>query len=137
MVLVSYEYAFATFSGNGVLAASTARGLRDRFRDDDVMVVCARPIEDDDDGERDDKKREEKTKNMLDEVRDEERGTIVVVSVPVPKSKWGRLDKTCAHEEFAKNVSEKQLETVVTFGANHVLGVDWSSLELYKRIRKR
>ena len=137
VVLVSYEYAFATFSGNGVLAASTARGLRDRFRDDDVMVVCARPIEDDDDGERDDKKREEKTKNMPDEVRDEERGTIVVVSVPVPKSKWGRLDKTCAHEEFAKNVSEKQLETVVTFGANHVLGVDWSSLELYKRIRKR
>ena len=142
VVLVSYEYAFATFSGNGVLAASTARGLRDRFRDD-VMVVCARPIEEeeedarlgrrsDDDGERDDIN-EEKTKNMPDE----ERGTIVVVSVPVPKSKWGRLDKTCAHEEFAKNVSEKQLETVVTFGANHVLGVDWSSLELYKRIRKR
>ena len=145
VVLVSYEYAFATFSGNGVLAASTARGLRDRFRDD-VMVVCARPIEEeeedarngrrsDDDGERDDKS-EEKIKN-IPEVRDEERGAIVVVFVPVPKSKWGRLDKTCAHEEFAKNVSEKQLETVVTFGANHVLGVDWSSLELYKRIRKR
>ena len=87
MVLVSYEYAFATFSGNGVLAASTARGLRDRWDDDDGGV--RETIEDDDDGERDDKKREEKTKNMPDEVRDEERGTIVVVSVPVPKSKWG------------------------------------------------
>ena len=68
MVLVSYEYVRDVL-GERCLAASTARG-RDRWVT--TWVVCE-TTEDDDDGERDDKKREEKTKNMPDEVRDEER----------------------------------------------------------------
>ena len=48
VLFISYEYTFGTFSGNGVLAASTVRGfLNDDFDDDDAMttteilVVCA------------------------------------------------------------------------------------------------
>lgn len=130
VLFISYEYTFGTFSGNGVLAASTVRGfLNDDsdFDDDDAMtteilVVCARPTE------------LEEELRMEKEDEEEDKG---VLSVPVPKSKWGRLDKTCAYEEFATNVSEKQLEAIVKFRADVVLGVDWSSLEVYERIRKR
>ena len=98
------------------------------FDDDDdamtteILVVCARPTE------------LEEELRMEKEDEEEDKG---VLSVPVPKSKWGRLDKTCAHEEFATNVSEKQLEAIVKFRADVVLGVDWSSLEVCERIRKR
>lgn len=132
VLFISYEYTFGTFSGNGVLAASTVRGfLNDDssdFDDDDdamtteILVVCARPTE------------LEEELRMEKEDEEEDKG---VLSVPVPKSKWGRLDKTCAHEEFATNVSEKQLEAIVKFRADVVLGVDWSSLEVCERIRKR
>jgi hypothetical protein len=132
VLFISYEYTFGTFSGNGVLAASTVRGfLNDDssdFDDDDdamtteILVVCARPTE------------LEEELRMEKEDEEEDKG---VLSVPVPKSKWGRLDKTCAYEEFATNVSEKQLEAIVKFRADVVLGVDWSSLEVYERIRKR
>ena len=132
VLFISYEYTFGTFSGNGVLAASTVRGfLNDDssdFDDDEdamtteILVVCARPTE------------LEEELRMEKEDEEEDKG---VLSVPVPKSKWGRLDKTCAHEEFATNVSEKQLEAIVKFRADVVLGVDWSSLEVYERIRKR
>ena len=141
VLFISYEYTFGTFSGNGVLAASTVRGfLNDDsdFDDDDAMtteilVVCARPTELEEELPRE--KEDEEVNNTEDNHHHHHlRG---VLSVPVPKSKWGRLDKTCAYEEFATNVSEKQLEAIVKFRADVVLGVDWSSLEVYERIRKR
>jgi hypothetical protein len=139
VLFISYEYTFGTFSGNGVLAASTVRGfLNDDFDDDDAMttteilVVCARPTE------LEEELRMEKEEEEVKEVNtDDDHHIPRVLSVPVPKSKWGRLDKTCAYEEFATNVSEKQLGAIVKFRADVVLGVDWSSLEVYERIRKR
>jgi len=140
VLFISYEYTFGTFSGNGVLAASTVRGfLNDSDFDDDAMtttleilVVCARPTE------LEEELRMEKEEEEVKEVNtDDDHHIPRVLSVPVPKSKWGRLDKTCAYEEFATNVSEKQLVAIVKFRADVVLGVDWSSLEVYERIRKR
>jgi hypothetical protein len=127
ILFISYEYTFETFSGNGVLASSTVRGLR--FDGAEVMVVCARPKKEELSGKHDD------NNNNGEEEENEDGG--VLLSVPVPKSKWGRLDKTCAHEEFAMNLSEKQLVDIVKFRCDVVLGVDWSSHQVYARIKKK
>ena len=91
VLFISYEYTFGTFSGNGVLAASTVRGfLNDDsdFDDDDAMtteilVVCARPTELEEELPRE--KEDEEVNNTEDNHHHHLRG---VLSVPVPKSKW-------------------------------------------------
>ena len=93
VLFISYEYTFGTFSGNGVLAASTVRGfLNDDsdFDDDDddamtteILVVCARPTELEEELPRE--KEDEEVNNTEDNHHHHLRG---VLSVPVPKSKW-------------------------------------------------
>ena len=75
--------------------------------------------------------------DLLSKVRQVIPDHVLILSVPVPKSKWGRLDKTCAHEEFARFISEKQLMDIVKFRCDVVLGVDWSSHQVYARIKKK
>ena len=87
---MTYEYEFETFSGNGMLAMSTVRGLR-RRDGCTVLVICARPHCSVNDGTR------SVPKNG-------------VVDVAVPREKWNKLDKTCGHEVFANGLTEEKLE---------------------------
>ena len=118
IVFITYEFKYRTFSGNGVLAQSTIRGLAKKLSDDEIFVICARPDDDDDDDDDDGMYAEEEN--------------VRIMSVRVPKQKWGKLDRSCAYEEFANGLLD--LAKLLEFNADVYMGVDWSSANAFKRI---
>ena len=53
------------------------------------------------------------------------------VTVPV----WGRLDRLCSWAELAEqSESDAVVEQVASFQPSAILGVDWSSLPVYKAL---
>ena len=56
----------------------------------------------------------------------------------VPLSSWGRLDASAPYEEFAEGGSSPQIISyVASFSPAIVMMVDWSALELYRRLKQR
>ena len=58
--------------------------------------------------------------------------------VQVPVSRWGRLDASAPYEEFAEGGSSPQvISYVISFSPAIVMVVDWSALELYRRLKQQ
>ena len=56
----------------------------------------------------------------------------------VPVSRWGRLDASAPSADYAEGGSTLEVATLVSaFSPGIVMVVDWSGLELYRRLRQR
>lgn len=91
ILVISYEFTYSPFSGNGVLARSLVKGLLAcGLR---VLVICAKPA---------DEHAGQDNPIAPPDVTAVQDASLMVVPVPLPAAKgWQRLDSRAAHEEFA------------------------------------
>lgn len=124
VLYITLEFRAGAFSGNGVYAQSQARALgRAGHR---VLVVCGTPDAPD-------------SASAPDLVSPDlvSPDLVSVVALPVPSSKWGRLDVHSPWRAFADaaGASPDLVSAVRAFDPNVVLGVDWSSLPAWNALR--
>lgn len=114
--MLTIEFCFGTFSGNGVYAMSQVRALGRLGHD--VMVICGCP-------------RDAHVGSSL------EANEFWVEPVSLPSASWGRLDVGCGWREFAAGCGNGELLSRVQGfldGADVVLGIDWHSYVAYQRL---
>lgn len=113
ILFLSLEFSASTFSGNGIYAQSQVRALRGNGHS--VLVISGRPQSSGDD----------------------QAATIDIGIIEVPVSRWGKLDASAPHDEYAaKGSMPSVLKAVQEFKPDVVLQVDWSALNLYLQLRK-
>ncbi|KAA6428956.1 MAG: hypothetical protein FRX49_01066 [Trebouxia sp. A1-2] len=111
LVFISLEFSAATFSGNGVYARSQVRSLCKQQCE--VLIICGKPVD------------------HAGPSQTEGAAHLIEVTVPV----WGRLDRLCSWAELAEqSESDAVVEQVASFQPSAILGVDWSSLPVYKAL---
>ncbi|CAB9516303.1 Glycosyl transferases group 1 [Seminavis robusta] len=124
IILITYEFTFSTFSGNGILAISLVKSLVRRGCH--VTVWCCRPpttCTNDNDGQ-------------VPDLTEEELERLTIVSTTISTAdKWRRLDDESAWEEFVwSSLSESSQATLApssssaAAGSTHtaVLVIDWT-----------
>jgi len=129
-LLVTLEYNYECFSGNGTLSQALVRGITTRStspeeaivdRDGaEVLVVCAKPT----------------AAVAAERATLDSNGDVPVLYVDVPSEKWFDLSLNGAWREFAKACEREDVRAQAQIWApSCVLGVDWSSKAAAEALR--
>ncbi|KAG1669501.1 hypothetical protein FOA52_015668 [Chlamydomonas sp. UWO 241] len=115
VLFITLEFSSGTFSGNGIYAQSQVRALAGLGHQ--VFVISARP-------------------HAHGTEPGSTQGAVRVVEVPV--SSWGRLCAAAPYAEFATGGASPEVATAVAaFAPDVAMGVDWSSLPLYRALAQQ
>ncbi|CAE7731907.1 PCMTD1 [Symbiodinium pilosum] len=125
LVLVTYEFTYSPFSGNGILARSIAKALLKLGCH--VCVLCCRPSEE-----------AQRTDHHLStpEISEEAAGRLTLIPLQLAKGDgWCKLDDKSAWDQFAfGNLDEhgRLLLAGCVRDADAVLAIDWTGAHAYK-----
>ena len=119
LLVVSYEFTYSPFSGNGVLARSLVKGLL--FSGVRVLVVCAAP---------DEAQESHDQPIAAPEVTAEQEASLLVLPVKLSAAAgWRKLDAGSAHEAFAEGaagLAERVLSELGSRGPLAAIAIDWT-----------
>ena len=125
VVVVTYEFTFAPFSGNGMLARALVRALLELGCN--IAVVCARP--------------HSKDLSHLNHIEQSELDhasiqQLSLLPVHLPEnSTWRRLDQQSAWETFAQGAANLTMDAFST-QPDAVLAVDWTGAAAWRKMRQ-
>ena len=109
LLVITLEYAYSTFSGNGTYAVATVRLLRAAGHD--VRVLCGAPAAGD---------------NCAFAAEPS--------CVAVPLATWGRLDRQSDWQAFASKAGVQGETLLSGWAPDCVLGVDWTSVAAFEAL---
>jgi RimJ/RimL family protein N-acetyltransferase len=122
VLVLTYEFTYAPFSGNGVLARSLVKGLLGQGAT--VLVLCCRPTPT--------PPGQPGTYSpdwpiALPEVSAAQAAALSVRAITLPVTAgWQKLDRASAHELFATGAADCTEEVAADFGPEAVLAIDWT-----------
>eukprot|EP00117_Sycon_ciliatum_P036693 scpid41979/ scgid1621/ len=128
VLFVTLEYADPIFSGNGVLSRTMVNALL--ALDYEVLVVCAVPST----SASDLLSSSSSAEHALQRFNGSSGTSHSLLSVAVPVSKWLRLDRHSAWQEFAMGMASLRSQ-VEAFGVDIVMAVDWSGWHALERLK--
>jgi len=133
--LITYEFTYSPFSGNGILARSIVKSLL--LLGCHLTVVCRRPSLMHSDG--DGGTAEEQHNNHLEipELTDEQAKRLELISLPLSKNQsWKRLDRGSAWEDFTyESFVSSELGEDVTMAfdnADVTMAIDWTGAHAWR-----
>ena len=144
VILISYEFTYNVFSGNGILARSLVKSLlKQGLR---LTVWCCRPPPPTGNGKKNTSDKEDDNGKdhplAVPELTQEQADRLEIVATAIPDpQKWHRLDDGSAWEEFCwKNVSKsKQQSSILVEAAKraqYVLAIDWTGHAAWRSFGK-
>jgi len=123
LVLLTYEFTFSSFSGNGILARSIVKALlQEGCR---ITVLCCRPSD-------------STNNNHIDKSEMEEAEHLKVFSIEIPEDiGWKRLDKESGWQLFA--LDQLDAPDKIEFDrtcqdADSILAIDWHGYHAFKSL---
>ena len=122
VLVLTYDFTYAPFSGNGVLARSLVKGLLGQGAT--VLVLCCRPTPT--------PAGQPGTYSTdlpiaLPEVSAAQAAALSVRAITLPVTAgWQKLDRASAHELFATGAADCTEEVAAIFEPEAVLAVDWT-----------
>ena len=126
--VVSYEFIFSPFSGNGILARSLVNSLLELGHF--VLVWCARPT----------LPSSSQDESLMQEVFPRHDGRLQIISTVVEESKWKCLDENSAWEIFVyPKSSEAAQAQLLSIGENITnptvpVVIDWHGSHAYQSL---
>ena len=129
VLVLSYEFTFSPFSGNGVLARSLVKGLLAQGAS--VVVLCCQPTSTGDMSHSSD------LPIQAPEVPTSHAEALCVRPVVLPATAgWKRLDRASAHSLFAEGAAAAAAEVAGGFGPSAVLAIDWTGGAAWRAMRE-
>ena len=126
LLVLSYEFTYSPFSGNGVLARSLVKGLLACGHR--VHVLCCRPAP---------ARAGDDLPIAAPEVSQEHASALVVHGIELsPEASWRRLDQQSAWKEFADGARAKASELLPKIQGSSVIAVDWSGGAAWRAMRE-
>ena len=122
VLVLTYEFTYAPFSGNGVLARSLVKGLLGQGAT--VLVLCCRPTPT---PPGQPGAYSPDSPIALPEVSAAQAAALSVRAITLPVTAgWQKLDRASAHELFATGAADCTEEVAADFGPEAVLAIDWT-----------
>lgn len=134
ILLISYEFTFSPFSGNGILARSLVQSILDLDKSLQITVWCCKPSND-----------EGESESNSDHHIDSNNDRLTVIPYSLTKHDgWKRLDKECAWAKFVycsptcnQDINELSPQPPVPLDHDIVCAIDWHGVHAWRSLPPR